>query len=80
MLRGMNLGGGEFEELDLPGSFHQVEEREGDRQGETSRTSTAWIDVEDAALQVRFGLVGVATDDDLKAGSGGIEVELLQIV
>jgi hypothetical protein len=69
----------QMHELDLPGSFEEVEAGEADREREAAGAGAAGVDVEEAVLPVSFGLVSVPTDDDLKAG-GGIEVQVLEIV
>ena len=72
MKSGRTLGGRKLYEINMPGSFGQVEARQGDGQGEAAGAGAARIDVEDAVVPVGLGLVGMAADDDLEAGSGGV--------
>ena len=74
------LNGRKFYELDLPRSLGKIEAGEGEGQREAAWSSAARIDVEDAVAQVGFWLVSVATDYDLEAGSGGVQVEMFEIV
>ena len=73
-------GGREVEKFHLPGSFEEVEDGQGDGQGEASGAGAAGVDIQDSITTVEFGLVSVAADDDVKAGSFGVEVELFKVV
>ena len=66
------LGGRKLYEFNVPGSFGQVETRQRNGQGEAAGAGAARIDVEDAVVPVGPGVVGMAADDDLEAGSGGV--------
>ena len=74
------FGPREIDELDLPGSFEQVESGDGDGEVEAFWAGTAGVDVEDSVLPVRFGLVRVAADDDVESGDFRIEVKLFKVV
>ena len=53
---------------------------DSDRQVEALWTSAARVDVEDAIVPVRFGLVSVAADDNVETGDFRIEVKLFKVV
>jgi hypothetical protein len=74
------LGGREVEKFDSPGSFEEVQDGQGDGQGEASGAGAAGVDIQDTIMPVEFGFVSVAADDDVEAGSFGVEVELFKIV
>ena len=65
-----------MQELGLPRRLVELEARDSDRQEEALWAGAAGIDVEDAITPMGFGFVSVATDDDVEAGDGGVEVEL----
>ena len=74
------IGGGEVNEVEAPGSDAEVEAGEGDGKVKSARAGAAGIDVEDAALFVFCWFVSVAGYHDVKSGSGGIQVEFVEIV
>ena len=77
---GRHLADSELMKLDVPGSFQKVEVGQADWQREASGAGAAGVDIEDAIVHLRFRFVGVAADDDAKAGGGGVEVKFVEIV
>lgn len=70
----------ELNKFRLPGSLKKIESREANRERESAWSGAARVDIKDAVLPMEAGLVSVAADDDLKAGSFRIEIEFFQIV
>src|SRR5579883_607734 len=71
---------GKFEELDLPRPAAQVQSCEGNWKMEAARAGAAWIQIKNAVALNAFGFMRVAAHHDVKAGRGGIKVELLAVV